>query len=321
MSDWSRFSNQENHRWTIGEIEESDIGFYIGRYTESDLTKKVHNHEFIQIYFIKSGTLRHVIDNEASLLVKGDMFIIPPEVRHYVECSGNNTVEFVSIGFMPGFIDFHHGDNTLLNKFLDFVIVDQVIRQGLQVKPRITFSNELFVQAELIINDMFAEFVQKKDGYLLYIKGQLIRLIVLLAREYISSNYYEKNKDKLQIYNRAILESIGYINENFTKELNIDAVSKKFMLSRTYFCDLFKKFTGKTFTEYVNDLRINHAKKLIEDTNLNITEIAFASGFNDAACFSRKFRELTSSSPSVYRKANHTKITANEKSTFGPVMP
>ena len=203
---------------------------------------------------------------------------------------------------MPGFIDFHQRDSSLLCKFLDFIIVDQVIKHDLQIRPRITFSNELCVPAELIVNDMLEEYTLKKDGYMLYIKGQLIRLIVMLAREYVSSNYYENNKDKMQIYYKTIIDCIQFVNENFTKDLKIDTMSKQFTLSRTYFCELFKKFTGKTFNEYINDLRINHSKRLIRDSNLSITEIALSSGFSDAACFCRKFREQTGSSPSSYRK-------------------
>jgi transcriptional regulator GlxA family with amidase domain len=125
---------------------------------------------------------------------------------------------------------------------------------------------------------------------------------VLVAREYTATTYYNNGKTAAKIYSDAILDSIRYVDENFTMDLKIEDMTRKFLLSRTYFCDLFKKFAGMTFNEYISLLRINHAKRLLGTTDMSITEVAIASGFNDISNLCRQFARQMNVSPSEYRK-------------------
>jgi AraC-like DNA-binding protein len=150
---------------------------------------------------------------------------------------------------------------------------------------------------------MFLEYEKKSEGYYTYLCGLTLVLLTLLAREYSGNKYYEDIRDKTNYYQSAILNSINYINENFTKDLKLDEVAKKFLLSRTYFCELFKKNVGMTFNKYINLLRIGRAKMLLSNTNMSITDVAFSSGFNDTSNFSRQFAKHINLTPSEYRKS------------------
>jgi len=298
----NKYIDVEFHRWRLKDIVENENNFVIGRYKEDDLTKKTHTHEFIQIYYIINGMLRHNVGNETGCLGKGDIFIIPPNVYHCLEKMDGKGVDFISICFMPQFIDFSPDGTSFINKFVNFLLVEHVIKDELKIKPKIVFTSELQIQVENLVMDMLKEYAQKREGYLFYIKGQLLRFLVLIAREYIKTPYYANNSDKFQAYSEAIVKSIRYVEENFSENLKIDDVARTFLLSRTYFCELFKKYTGKTFNEYMNDLRIAYAKKMLACSQCSITEIAYSSGFNDVTNFCRNFKKQMGLSPSEYRK-------------------
>ena len=73
-------------------------------------------------------------------------------------------------------------------------------------------------------------------------------------------------------------------------------------VSTFYFCKIFKKVTGMTFTEYLGRVRVEKAKNLLLNPHLRISEIAYAVGFQSLTHFNRVFRELTGQSPTDFRK-------------------
>ena len=79
-------------------------------------------------------------------------------------------------------------------------------------------------------------------------------------------------------------------------------MAKELHLSRFYFCTLFKRSTGVTFTEYLTRVRIERVKELLVNPNLRISEIAFQAGFQSLTHFNRTFLKLTGESPTEYRQ-------------------
>jgi AraC-like DNA-binding protein len=74
-------------------------------------------------------------------------------------------------------------------------------------------------------------------------------------------------------------------------------------MNKAAFCRYFKKITNKTYFEFLNEIRIGYAcKMLIEDKNQNITDIAYSSGFNNMSNFNRQFKLIKGKSPSTYLK-------------------
>ena len=74
------------------------------------------------------------------------------------------------------------------------------------------------------------------------------------------------------------------------------------MMSKTYFCYIFKLLTQKTFTEYVSDLRIKKSLELLQNTDMSITRICYEVGFNDVTHFCRVFKKSVGLSAKKYRK-------------------
>jgi ligand-binding sensor protein/AraC-like DNA-binding protein len=95
--------------------------------------------------------------------------------------------------------------------------------------------------------------------------------------------------------------ALAYIAENCHKRLTIDDMASFCNISSSYFSKLFNRTAGKTFSNYVNGLRVERAKKLLETTDTPITAIAFDLGFDDSGYFDKVFKRIEGVTPSAYK--------------------
>ncbi len=93
-----------------------------------------------------------------------------------------------------------------------------------------------------------------------------------------------------------------FLLENRFQPIQLDQAAEKANLSKEAFCRFFKLRTGKTFTQYLLQLRIAEAQKLLTETDLGIAEIAFRVGFENLSYFNRSFKKLVSRAPRTYRQ-------------------
>lgn len=93
-----------------------------------------------------------------------------------------------------------------------------------------------------------------------------------------------------------------YINQNFSKELSLEDVSRHVDISPYYFSKLFKEETGQTFVEYLTGLRIDRAKELLADPSTSIKEVCIRVGYGDPNYFSRIFKKITGLTPTEFRE-------------------
>ena len=93
----------------------------------------------------------------------------------------------------------------------------------------------------------------------------------------------------------------NFVKEEFTRSISLDEISDKVSMTNPAFCRYFKKITGKTFTQFVNEYRLAHAAKLLHEKHISITDVCFESGFNNFSHFNKLFKSYTGKSPSTYR--------------------
>ena len=92
------------------------------------------------------------------------------------------------------------------------------------------------------------------------------------------------------------------IQERISEPLPRNAIAAAAHLSPSAFSRFFKARTGKTFQDFVNELRIGRACRLLSEHEMNITEVAFACGFGNVASFNRSFRRAKHMNPTAYRR-------------------
>ena len=101
---------------------------------------------------------------------------------------------------------------------------------------------------------------------------------------------------------KGIQKAINLLLNNFQEDLAFGEIVKASGMSKATFERQFKKHTGKTFTQFITEVRIDHASRLLVESNQTISEIAFASGFNNLSHFNHKFAEIHNESPRAFRK-------------------
>ena len=93
-----------------------------------------------------------------------------------------------------------------------------------------------------------------------------------------------------------------YINENYAKSVTLEDASRQIGFSSPYLSSLFKKETGKNFSEYLSEVRIKNAKKLLKNPDLTSLEIAQAVGYADEKYFFRVFKKYTGLTPKEFKQ-------------------
>jgi len=93
-----------------------------------------------------------------------------------------------------------------------------------------------------------------------------------------------------------------YIGEQYADELTLAAVAERYHYNAAYLSDLFKRTTGSTFSEYLQSIRLEHARDLLRDPHLKISDVAQLTGFSSQAYFSNVFKGQYGIGPSEYRK-------------------
>ena len=97
-------------------------------------------------------------------------------------------------------------------------------------------------------------------------------------------------------------EVYGFLMKNFTREISLAEVAGIAAMNANAFCRFFKSRTQKSLMQFVNEIRIGHACKLLNDKNLSITHIAYECGYNNVSNFNRFFKIVKKVSPREYRK-------------------
>lgn len=99
-----------------------------------------------------------------------------------------------------------------------------------------------------------------------------------------------------------LMETIVYIDNNFTTHITLDDLIKKHHVSRSTFMSKFKQYASMSPLQYIIKLRIEHSKALLKKSNNSISSVAYDCGFASSSDFSKKFREITGMTPKEFRK-------------------
>ncbi len=112
-----------------------------------------------------------------------------------------------------------------------------------------------------------------------------------------------------KIHNYHVIRAIDYIKKNYDKPRSLDGMSKYLGLNKSYFSHLFKKETGKTYSQFVNQIRVEKSKELIVSTNLSLLDIALSVGYNNQNYYNMAFKKITGLTPLRYRNKFTYKVS------------
>ncbi len=114
-------------------------------------------------------------------------------------------------------------------------------------------------------------------------------------------NRAEQRTRKRTVLPPKVAQALEYISRNFAEDTRLDEMADLVKMNKCSFCRLFKQATRMTFTQYLNSLRLEEAKTLLQTSDAHIFHIAHTAGFKDSNYFGVLFRRCYGCSPSEYR--------------------
>ncbi|CUU46636.1 MULTISPECIES: AraC family transcriptional regulator [Clostridium] len=248
-----------------------------------------HYHDFNKIIIFLSGKVTYLIEGKAYNLKPWDILLVNNHDVHKPIIDSSEIYERIIIWANSDFIENHNYENCDLSTC--FRLANEksfnLIRLNSKLQDNIKF----------IIDSLMTSFNSQDFGSKLLSNSLFIQLLVYLNRVHLNNMYI--NDEASLKYDKQIEKILKYINNNLSENLSTETLSQKFYISKYYLMHKFKKETGYTLHNYVNQKRLLMAKDLISSGE-QITKVYLLCGFNDYTCFLRSFKNLFKKSPSEF---------------------
>ena len=240
--------------------------------------EKLHSHPFCEILFILSGSGSIIVNENEFEVEKGDIIVYNPGVSHAESTKGENGIEIAFFGIT----NFKIG-----NLPFDYILekgTSPVIHTGEYAQEYEFYFMSLVkeVDSDKPYNEIFSKYIAR------------LILIGILRLSNISEAKFVTNAIFTRIYN--------HLNKHFTEIESMDEICNDLKISKYYLSHVFKQYMGKPPMNYVASKRIAYAKKLLQETDLNATEIGEMCGYKDHVLFFKAFKKHEGITPITFRK-------------------
>lgn len=248
----------------------------------------MRTHEEYEVSALLGCSGKRFVGNTIENFSEGDLFLIGPHVPHTVQPDDYRrgsviTLRFLRESFGAGFFDLPENERVagLLH----------AAQRGVAFAPADVPS--------------FYRKLQRIDNLVGF--ERMIAFFRLLQQLALNKQWrILSSRGFSSVTNRKDYEAVNkiyeYIINRFADHrITLDEISAYVSMSPTTFCGYFKKHFHKTFTGFLNEVRVGHACKLLQETDKHVAEIAFASGYNQLTHFNRQFKRIMGYSPKEYR--------------------
>ena len=254
----------------------------------------VHWHDEFEIIYVRSGFLTVSISGESYIGKTGEAFVVSPGNLHLMG-SQSGTVDYYTFLFPLKYISFRTDD------MLDEKLLEPLNSGHLMICPRVKDT------AKELCEQLIEIYMAKKDDSESKIATQVRTKIILLQfiLEMWKKGFVIENDTSGR--NTVEKEMVSYIQQNFTGKISLREFGEQFHLSEKYISRYFKEHFHITLSQYVTYLRLEHAKQLLQDTDIPVTDVAMQSGYQNVSYFIRSFQKAYAVSPLKYRKNNYSR--------------
>lgn len=252
---------------------------------------KLHQHEEIQLSYIVEGEGTLIVGDSINYYKPGDVLVIGSQVPHVFQSDQEQyqqshmvSLFFTETSFGKTFFE--------LEELMELQVFFNRAKQGFKV----TSNHEKIIA---LFNDI--ETATKLERFIILM--QLLKHVVNSDYKSLSSFIYEKNYSVVE--GERLRDVFDYTMNNYHQDITLDAVANVANMTKNAFCKYFKKYTNKTYGAFLNELRIEHACKLIlSKKNHTISDVAYKVGFNNISNFNRQFKKVKRQTPLNFKNEN-----------------
>ncbi len=273
---------------------------YIADRHKKEFTYPIHNHEVFELNFVEHAPgVRRIVGDSSEVIGEYELVLITsPDLEHVWEqheCKSQDIRE-ITVHF-----DISMDEDSLFGK-TPFTSLRKMMNEA---RKGLAFPMPAIMKVYAQLNSLSTI----KEGF--YAVMQFLTILYELskcdgARTLASTSYA---KVAVEDDSRRILKVKNYISTNFMDEMRLATLADIAGMSPSAFSRFFKLHTGRNLTDYIIDIRLGYATRMLVDTSRSISEISFNCGFNNLSNFNRIFKKKKGCSPSEFRESYHkTKV-------------
>lgn len=256
-----------------------------------------HYHTFIELIYCVGGTFGVWLNNSNYTLRTGDLLVINSKEVHIIKSISEDGGEYIVLRFEPEILYDSSQDIFEAKYLLPFVMNNST--------PQKIFTHSEIYATEIpgLMNNAINEYLNQQIGFELAMRSDICRIFVWILRYWNSNGISLPAAGALTSeYIKSMHIVLDYISEHYSEEISAESMAKLCNMSYSYFSRIFKRVMNKSFNDYLNFVRIMEAERLLASTDMNITEIAYETGFSSSSYFIKIFSKYKNISPSRFRK-------------------
>jgi len=276
----------------ITPLEEHDFMYVADRH-KAGYDYPLHRHDLFELNFVEHGEgCERIVGDSVERLGEYDLVLITSPNLEHQWAQGNcqsHDIHEITIQFS---LDFQH------SKLFETNPMRSIQQMCVRAQRGLAFP----LSAIMTVYPRLSKLSQIKEGF--YSMMELMFILYELskfddARELSSSSFAQV---KPNIEGTRVARVKEYITTHYIEDIRLEQMSKLANMSPTAFSRFFKLRTGKTLAEYIVDVRLGHASRMLVDTNEPVSQICFACGFNTLTNFNRLFKKRKGCSPTEFRE-------------------
>lgn len=276
----------------ITPLADKDL-LYIADRHKREFTYPIHKHDVFELNFVEHAKgVRRIVGDSSEVIGDYDLVLITSMDLEHVwmqnECRSEDIHE-VTIQFR---LDMSEDGIFCKNPFAHIYRMLDLARRGLAFP----------LDAVMVVYNELMSLSSVKDGFQSFM--QFMSILDKLSRcdgmRTLATTSYAKVK--IGEDSRRILKVKSYIDDNFSEEIKLKTLAEQACMSEAAFSRFFKLHTGRTISDYIIDIRLGNAARMLVDTNKNVSDISYQCGYNNLSNFNRVFKRKKGCSPTEFRE-------------------
>ncbi len=274
----------------ITPLKENDCFLVFDRH-KSEFNFPIHFHPEFEInYIANAGGAKRVVGDHLSTIGDLELVMVGPGLYHGWENQDNQkgTIHEITIQF-PG---------DLFGEVLNKNILKPIRELFRNAERGVAFSRQTILQVEEKIHSL-----SKKTGFDSYMELQSLLYDLSISRDQklLTNLSFQRSND---FHNNERIEKLhNYIKENYNKKIKLQEMAQLLNMSVVSFTRLIRQHTGKSFVDFLNEMRLGFATRMLIESNKSVSEICFECGFNNISNFNRIFKKKQGVTPTLFRES------------------
>ncbi|QVY66154.1 AraC family transcriptional regulator [Polaribacter sp. Q13] len=273
----------------------TDDPFVILRHENALFDYPLHFHNEYEINLITNFKGKRTVGDSVEEIEGVDLVLLGPELKHFWKsCKTISNASVITIQFQEHFLH---------SKIMSYSVSKDIKKLLELSKLGLSFSNPTKDQISNLLfslenNNTFKSFLT----FLEMLHTLSISKDIKLLSSPPSANYNQKRES------RRISLVMDHIQNHYQEEIKLTKIAEIVSMSESAFSHYFKKRTGQSFTQYLQEYRLGVVTKLLTETNMSINEICYLAGFNSLSNFNRVFKRKHKISPKEFKSNYHKQI-------------